>query len=518
MRSPDPVVTTADEVAPDAEASTPVSWVGLAILVGVMGAVGVLYPNVLLVIVAIAIIIFLHELGHYMAARHAGMKVTEFFLGIGPRIWSFRRGEVEYGVKAIPAAAYVRIIGMSNLDEVPPEDEARTYRQKPYRQRMLVAVAGSGMHFLLAIVLAFTVFLVWGQRDPEHWAVDTASPGSAAALAGIREGDRVVSVDGVPVDTHAEMSEEIRRRPGADIDLVVDRDGEQITVPVDLGARSFLYGTIGEDVSLAELGGVVSLNSIMADSAQDRAGLRDGDVVASLNGVQLDSLDDLDAATDASVDGQLAFVVDRSGEPTAIDVDLGKAVAASQPTGFLGVGQELVPHRLGPADAARESVVGFGETVGQAVGGIGKLFNPANLGELAGKVVTGETEPDQPDTPTSASDTDAKYVASQENRPVSIIGVVDIGSQLGTVDRLLMFLVGFNIIIGVINLIPLLPFDGGHVAVGTYERIREKLRGDGTRYFADVNKLMPVAIGMVMLMVTIGVLGASLDILDPIKI
>ena len=177
-----------------------------------------------------------------------------------------------------------------------------------------------------------------------------------------------------------------------------------------------------------------------------------------------------------------------------------------------------MPQRLGPIEAAQESVSNFGRTTANAVGGIGKLFNPANLGELASKVVTGETEPAEPDEPTTAGETSSQYIASQENRPVSIIGVVDLAAQSDSAYQFLMFLVGFNIIIGVINLIPLLPFDGGHVAVATYERIREKLRGDGRRYFADVNKLMPVAIGVVMLMVTIGVIGASLDITNPIKI
>ncbi len=94
----------------------------------------------LLIVGALVVMIFLHELGHYLTAKWAGMKVTEFFIGFGPKIWSFRRGETEYGIKCIPPGAYVRIIGMSNLDEVPPEDEPRTYRQQSYPQRLLVVV------------------------------------------------------------------------------------------------------------------------------------------------------------------------------------------------------------------------------------------------------------------------------------------------------------------------------------------------------------------------------------------
>src|SRR5204863_105993 len=88
------------------------------------------------VVLAIIVMIMLHELGHFLMAKSAGMKVTEFFLGFGPRLWSVRKGETEYGVKAIPAGGYVKIIGMSNLEEVPPEDEPRTYRQQPVWRRL----------------------------------------------------------------------------------------------------------------------------------------------------------------------------------------------------------------------------------------------------------------------------------------------------------------------------------------------------------------------------------------------
>jgi membrane-associated protease RseP (regulator of RpoE activity) len=106
--------------------------------------------GLVVVIVAIVGMIFLHELGHFVAAKRGGMKVTEFFIGFGPRLWSFRRGETEYGLKLLPAGAYVKVIGMHNLEEVPPEDEPRTYRQASYPRRMAVALAGSTMHFLLA--------------------------------------------------------------------------------------------------------------------------------------------------------------------------------------------------------------------------------------------------------------------------------------------------------------------------------------------------------------------------------
>jgi hypothetical protein len=96
--------------------------------------------SVFIVVLSLLVILFLHELGHYLVAKKAGMKVTEFFIGFGPKLWSFRRGETEYGVKAIPAGAYVRVIGMNNLDPVPEEDEERTYRRARLRDRLCVAI------------------------------------------------------------------------------------------------------------------------------------------------------------------------------------------------------------------------------------------------------------------------------------------------------------------------------------------------------------------------------------------
>ena len=131
--------------APDDAASAPdenrraLVRLVLAVVVGLLVAQRTGHFATVSVILAVIAMIMLHELGHFLTAKWAGMKVTEYFLGFGPRIWSVRRGETEYGVKALPLGGYVRIIGMHNLEEVDPADEARTYRQKPYWRRMSVA-------------------------------------------------------------------------------------------------------------------------------------------------------------------------------------------------------------------------------------------------------------------------------------------------------------------------------------------------------------------------------------------
>ena len=142
----------------------------LGLLVASTVALGALAGMAWLVIIgALVLMIFLHELGHFLTAKWSGMKVTEFFLFFGPKIWSFRRGETEYGIKLIPLGAYVRIIGMSNLDaDVPPEDEHRTFRQQSYPKRLLVVSAGSLMHMLQAFVLLVIVFSVLGVPGHKH--------------------------------------------------------------------------------------------------------------------------------------------------------------------------------------------------------------------------------------------------------------------------------------------------------------------------------------------------------------
>src|SRR3990170_2434654 len=111
--------------------------------------------GILIFVAGIFLMIFVHELGHFLTAKRLGIKVEEFFIGFGPRIWSFRRGETEYGIKPIPLGAYVKIVGMHNLDEYDPADADRTYMSKPFWRRVSVAIAGSTMHFVLALVALF---------------------------------------------------------------------------------------------------------------------------------------------------------------------------------------------------------------------------------------------------------------------------------------------------------------------------------------------------------------------------
>ncbi|MGD9705030.1 MAG: RIP metalloprotease, partial [Acidimicrobiia bacterium] len=212
----------------------------LGLVLAALAAVALWRWSVALFIVLLLVSIFLHELGHYLGARWGGMKATEFFLGFGPRIWSVRRGETEYGLKPILLGAYVKVPGMHNLEEVDPADEPRTYRAQPYGRRARMVFAGPGMNLLVAL-LAFCLYFATftDQRGGEAaWPrIGEPSSGSAADLAGLQEGDRILGIDGQPATTFESFREIVVGLPGAAVVLRVERNGSEIDVPATLGSR-----------------------------------------------------------------------------------------------------------------------------------------------------------------------------------------------------------------------------------------------------------------------------------------
>ena len=197
-------------------------------------------------ILAIVVFVTAHEAGHFIAAKATGMKATEFFFGFGPRLWSFRRGETEYGIKAIPAGGYVRIVGMNPFEEVEPADVGRTYREKPFWKKSVVVLAGVGMNFLIAYVMFFALFMSIGIAEPipviDNVIATVDGEPTAAAGAGLRRGDRIFGVDGVTYDDWDDISLALANRPGEAVTLNVERAGESIDVPVRLGSRPALDG------------------------------------------------------------------------------------------------------------------------------------------------------------------------------------------------------------------------------------------------------------------------------------
>ena len=499
----------------------------LGIFVGVFAALAAWRGlPIMVVVLAVVVMIFFHELGHYVMARRAGMKVTEFMIGFGPRIFSFRRGDVEYGIKAIPAGAYVKIIGMANIEEVPPADEAQTYRQKGYWARMGVAVAGSTMHFIMALCLITLSFIFVGRTSESQWAVRTVAADSAADLAGVRLGDRVVSVDGVAVSSFDEMASEAKKRPGKTVPVVVERDGRTVTLQADITPRFFVFGTIGEAFQVYGNGDGGLSVSLTSGSALAKEGLRDGDAIRAINGTPVATVAEARTVLSSSEvaksgDVALSVVHAKTGKSATVDVDLGSELGIDSTVGFFGVGSKLIPEKLSPVSAVPAAFSWFGTMTSQSVTGIGKFFAPSNLADFAQRTFStapGETHDiGKP----KANQTVLQQTRERDGgRIVSIVGAVLLGEELttGGWGQLLAFLALLNIAIGILNLIPLPPFDGGHVAIGTYEKLRELLRRDGRRYFADYNKVMPLAIAVIGFMMIVGLMATYLDLADPIRL
>ncbi len=407
-------------------------WRGLALMAGLLTLVGVFWGLPLLImLLAIVGMIILHELGHFVAARTAGMKVTEFFLGFGPRLWSFRRGETVYGLKAIPAGAYVRIIGMSNMEEVAPSEEHRTYRSKPYWRRMSVAVAGSTVHFLLALALIFTFLVIGGRTESvpsPDWTVTRVAAGTPAAWAGLEPGDRIVAVDGAPVDTLDDMVAALPE-PGSTVSLEVLRQGDVLVRDLTLGAHP-------------------------DDAAR----------------------------------------------------------------GFVGIASHTAREsrsvEMGVLEAVPETLDEFGFLVKESVLGIGRVFSPSGLNKIYRDVTD---QPTEVQTAPASSAATTLPASEDQDRVVSIFGALRIGADLteSGYEYLLLFLALLNVFVGVFNMIPLLPFDGGHVVIATYERLRSHR---GRRYTADVSKMVPLAYAVVIIVIFVGMGALYLDVVDPIDI
>ena len=191
----------------------------------------------LIFIVSLVLAIMFHEFGHYATAKAFGMKVERFFLGFGPTLWSFQRGETEYGVKAIPAGGFVKITGHSRFEQIAPEDVPRAFYNQPAWQRFIVLASGSFTHFVVALVVLFAALALIGPPVASNLVAQVAGA-SPAAEAGLREGDRIVAVDGREVADFEAVRAIVADRPGDTVRLLVERDGERTPIEATIAERT----------------------------------------------------------------------------------------------------------------------------------------------------------------------------------------------------------------------------------------------------------------------------------------
>ena len=390
--------------------------------------------GVILFIVAILVVVMIHEAGHLIVAKIFGFKATKFFVGFGPPLWSFKKGETEYGIAAIPAGGFVKIVGMNPYEEVAPEDEPRSYPNKPAWQRALVLVAGSATHWVVAFVIlvitTMTIGFPTNQGTNEVALVERRIEGNLApaAEAGLNPGDVIVEIDGRPTEDWNDTRAAIRSTPpGETMNLVVERDGQRMELDARLGTAAF------------------------------------------------------------SEEGELLEYAPPGTEVTS-DLPSGAETVA-----FLGIQPEPEFKTEGPIGAMSTSGGIVVDVTARSFRGIGQVATMVFGGELW-DALQGEG---------------ARQV---DEGPLGLVGAGRIAGESVQSGQFLNFvglIVGFTIFVGLMNLLPLPPLDGGHLAVLAWEKV--------TGNKVDIRKLIPIAAAVIGFFVILFIAVLYLDLARPVK-
>jgi membrane-associated protease RseP (regulator of RpoE activity) len=405
--------------------------------------------GVLAFAIGLMISVMLHEAGHFVTAKFFGMKATQFFVGFGPTLWSRQRGGTEYGVKAIPAGGFVKIVGMTPLEDVAPEDQAGSFINKPGWDRFVVLVAGSTMHFILAFIFFVAFALGW----PTH---DTGDVKVAAVSSCLSQDSN---------DTTGACTAGTVPAPAAGVlhagDVIEAVDGKTLkdaVVPdTDPGAKP------GSTVK----GGPAALPSLIKSST-----------------------------------GPLKITLRRGGVTQTVEITPVVIGGVRK----VGVSSEPDYTRLGPVAAVGSAFGDFGTVIKGSAGAVGKI--PSAIGNIF------TTHP-------------PKRTASGQGASVSsVVGIARIAGQgfasggfYGGTAELLTLLGSVNLFVGIFNLLPFLPLDGGHVAILGYEKLRDAWRRKRRLVAAgpvDLNKLMPVTYGFLVIIVAVSALILFSDIVNPV--
>jgi membrane-associated protease RseP (regulator of RpoE activity) len=375
--------------------------------------------GILAFVVALLFSVMVHEFGHYITARRYGMWVSEFFVGFGKRLWSVQRGETEFGVKAIPAGGYCKIEGMAPNDEMPAGQEGRAFYKASSGKKLIVLGAGSFLHFVLGFVLLFTLFAGIGTNQVLP-VINEVVPNSAAQAAGIRAGDEVVSINGKRVTEWYKDVEVIRESQGRELSLVLNRNGEEISVTA--------------------------------------------------------------SARLTDIDGSKRYV--------------------------LGIVNDVGLKRSGLLLSIKNSAIVTRDFLTESVRSLGKL--PEKIPALWGATVRGEER--------------------DANGLVGVVGVARVSGEavgsdkLTPMERLATFVLivaSLNIFVGVFNLLPILPLDGGHMAVAIADEIRAflaRLRGRPRPAPIDVTVLTPITMVVFVVLATLTLLLLVADVINPVTL
>jgi len=392
------------------------------------------FIGVLAFVAALLISVMIHEAGHYLTAKKFGMKVTEFFVGFGKKIWSTQRGETEFGIKAVPAGGYCRISGMTPREELSPEDSHRAFVKAGVGQRLIVLGAGSFLHFAIGFVLLLTLFLSVGVTSVTS-TVETVS-------------------ECIPKSTNQ----------------------------------------------------VCSTKS--APSPAKSVGILPGDKIVAVNGKTYSEWVDVIAIIRASAGKQIQLTIERNGSPIELAITPATRELNGKSVGVLGVINTVGTITYSPVVATSKAVKYTGEILKNSMTSLFTL--PAKIPDLVRQTFTGEKR-------------DAEGL-------VGVVGVARVSGETAGTDVLtlrekvatfILIIASLNLFVGMFNLLPLLPLDGGHMAVAVADGVRNFLarrRGLIKPAPFDVERLAPITMVVFIFMATLSLLLLTADIFNPIRL
>jgi regulator of sigma E protease len=410
----------------------------------------------------LGVLIFVHELGHFLAARRHGVRVLTFSLGFGPKILKVTRGDTEYCISAIPLGGYVKMAG-ENPDD-PRSGQPDEFLSKTKWQRLQIYIAGPAMNIILAVIVLAFVLAQGAEREvyrDEPPVIGTVLPDSPAARAGLQRDDRIVAVAGRNVATWQDLFVAIGTRPDRDVALTYTRDGTSIDVTVrPVGQGEYEIGNIGV---LPDIHPVVA--SLIPGEHAEAAGFKAGDVIVAVNGERVVTRNQLIDLTARSAGKTLEFSILRDGKPLTL-TGTPQLRGSKGMMGFY-LGEPTKMFKPGPLAA-------IGLSVERNVELSGLLFR------ILGGLFTGETS------------------IRDFQGPVGIGRLSGEAAQEGLIS-LLSLMALLSLQLGIINLMPVPILDGGHILIMALEGIARR------DFSMQVKEKMLLAgfVVLMMLMVTV---------------
>lgn len=390
------------------------------ILASLSGLMGIVWA-----IIALGILIFAHELGHFLVAKLSGVGVVKFSLGFGRKIVGWQVGETEYLISALPLGGYVKMVGEDeDGEELSEADKARSFGHQPVAKRLAIVFAGPLFNILLAVVLCYVV-LVTGEPTPVAKVVGVGA-GTPAASAGFVAGDIITKLDGEPVSFIFQVDSYLEEHAGKRVEFGVMRGGNDIALTAVAPAKAAVkeFGLYGSAVVAA----------VKEKSPSDMAGIRMDDRIISVDGVAIGSWEQMAEIIRVSPGKNLRFVIERKGGMMGMDITPEAMDNPDKPgenIGVIGVirGVDQMDIAHGPLESAGLSLDRTYRMTGMIVG-------------FLAKIVKGEEK------------------ASNVGGPISIVKLSDRQAKRGF-GEFVTFMALLSVNLGVINLVPIPILDGG---------------------------------------------------------